>query len=102
MGSCWMLFIRQSCFRFKGWKTALSEKILKYLTNHTKDTVALGITQNLKKSVLPADKKGIFNISAQIEETETQVNSDRDWEILDKTKEISVRERLTFIFGKMN
>ena len=64
------------------------------------DTVALGITQNLKKSVLPADKKGIFNISAQIEETETQVNSDRDWEILDKTNEISVRERLTFSFGK--
>ena len=47
---------------------------------------------------MPADKKGIFNISAQIEETEIQVNSDRDWEILDKTKEISVRERLTFIF----
>ena len=62
--------------------------------------MALGITQNLKKSVLPADKKGIFNISAQIEETETQVNSDRDWEILDKTKEISVRERLTIHFWK--
>ena len=97
-----MLFIRPSCFRFKGLKTALSEKILKYLTNHTLDTVALGITQNLKKSVLPADKKGIFNICAQIEETETQVNSDRDWEILDKTNEISVRESLTFRLGKMN
>ena len=53
----------------------LSEKILKYLTNHTKDTVALEITQNLKKSVLPADKKGIFNISAQIEETERPVET---------------------------
>ena len=56
--------------------------------------MALGITQNLKKSVLPANKKGIFNISAQIEETETTINSDRDWEISDKTEEISVRGRL--------
>ena len=72
----------------------LSGKILKSLTNHTKDTAALGITQNLKESVLPVDKKGIFNISAQIEETETTVNSDRDWEISDKTEEISVRRRL--------
>ena len=72
----------------------LSGKIPKSLTNHTKDTAALGITQNLKESVLPVDKKGIFNISAQIEETETTVNSDRDWEISDKTEEISVRRRL--------
>ena len=43
---------------------------------------------------MPADKKGIFNISAQIEETETPVNSDRDWEILDKTEKISVRGRV--------
>ena len=57
-------------------------------------TVALGITQNLKKSVFPADKKGIFNISTQIEETETTVNSDRDWEISDNTEEVSVRGRL--------
>ena len=56
--------------------------------------MALGITQNLKKSVLPANNKGIFNISAQIEETETPVNSDRDWEILDKTEKISVRGRV--------
>ena len=54
----------------------LSEKIPKSLANHTKDTVALGITQNLKKYVLPADKKGIFNISAQIEDTEAAINSD--------------------------
>ena len=53
--------------------------------------MALGITQNLKKSVLPVDKKGIFNISAQKEETETTVNSDRDWEISDETEEISIR-----------
>ena len=46
------------------------------------------------QSVLPVDKKDIFNISAQIEETETTVNSDRDWEISDKTEEISVRGRL--------
>ena len=56
--------------------------------------MALGITQSLKKSVLPADKKGIFNISAQIEDTETKINSDRDCEISDKTEEISVRGRL--------
>ena len=43
---------------------------------------------------MPADKKGIFNISARIEETETTVNSDRDWEISGKTEEISVRGRL--------
>ena len=74
------------------------------LANHTKDTVALGITQNLIKSVLPADKKGIFNISAQIEETETTINSDMDLEILDKAEEISVRGTLKKIslFGKMN
>ena len=45
------------------------------------------------QSVLPVDKKDIFNISAQIEETETTVNSDSDWEISDKTEEISVRGR---------
>ena len=73
---------------------SLSEKIPKSLTKHIKDTVELGITQNLKKSVLPVDKKEIFNISAQIEETETAVNSDRDWEISGKTEEISVRGRL--------
>ena len=69
-------------------------KIPKSLAHHAKDTVALGITQNLKKSVLPVDKKGIFNISAQKEETETTVNSDRDWEISDETEEISIRGRL--------
>ena len=56
--------------------------------------MALRITQNLKKYVLPTDKKDNFNISAKIEETETTVNSDRDWEISDKTEEISVRGRL--------
>ena len=40
------------------------------------------------------DKKGIFNISALIEETETTVNSDRIWETSDKTEEISVCVRL--------
>ena len=69
-------------------------KIPKSLAHHTKDTVALGITQNLKKSVLPADKKGIFNISAQTEETVTTVNSDRDWEISDETEQISIHGRL--------
>ena len=72
----------------------LSENIPKSLANYTKDTVPLGITQNLKKSVLPADKKGIFNTSAQIEDTEATINSDRDWEISNKTEEISVRGRL--------
>ena len=72
----------------------LSEKIPKSLRNPIKDTVALGITQNLKKSVLPVEKKEIFNIFAQIEETETKVNLDRDWEISGKTDEISVRKRL--------
>ena len=61
-----------------GILTPLSGKIPKYLTNQTKNIVALGITQNLKKSVLPADKKSILDISAQIEETETPVSSDRN------------------------
>ena len=40
--------------------------------NLIEDTgITHGITQNLTKSVLPADKKSIFNISAQTEETET-------------------------------
>ena len=56
--------------------------------------MALGITQNLKKSVLPADKKSIFNTSAQIEDTKATINSDTDCEISDKTEEISVRGRL--------
>ena len=77
--------------QFRNALPPLSEKIPTSLRNHIKDTVALGITQNLKKSVLPVDKKEIFNISAQIEETETTVNSDRDWEIPDKTKDVSVR-----------
>ena len=72
----------------------LSGKIPKSLTDHIMDTVALGTTQNLKKSVLPVDKNDIFNISAQIVETKTTVNSDRDWEISDKTKKISIRGRL--------
>ena len=70
------------------------KKIRKCLTNHIKNTVALGITQNLKRSVFPADKKGVFYISAQIEENEAPDNSDKDWKILDKTKEISVHGRL--------
>ena len=56
--------------------------------------MAFGVTQNLQKSVLTAGKKGIFNISAGIEETETTVNSNRDWEISGKTEKISVRGRL--------
>ena len=71
-----------------------SEKIPKSLTNHIKDTVAVATIQNLKESVLLVDKKDIFNISAQIEETETKVDSDRDWEISDKAEKISVRRRL--------
>ena len=43
---------------------------------------------------MPEDKKGIFNISARTEETETTVNLDRDWEISGKTEEISVHWRL--------
>ena len=73
---------------------SLPEKVPKSLANHTRNTVALGITQNLTKSVFPADKKGIFNISAQIEESETTINLNRDWEISDKIEEISVRGRL--------
>ena len=72
----------------------LPEKIPKYLANHTKDTVALEITQNLTKSVFPAYKKGFFKISAQIEEIETLVNLNKDWEISDKMEEISVRGKL--------
>ena len=56
--------------------------------------MALGITQNLKKSVLPANNKGIFNISAQIEETETLVNLDRHWKIFRQNRGNSVRGRL--------
>ena len=79
----------------KQFRNAPSQKkISKSLANHTRDTAALGITQNLKKSVLLAEKKGAFSISPQIEETETTVNSERDWEISDKTEEISVRGRL--------
>ena len=65
--------------------TLSSKKFQKSLANHTKGindiinhSVALWITRNLKKSVLPANKKGIFNIAVQIEETEKTVNSDRD------------------------
>ena len=76
------------------WNGPLPVKNPKSLENHTKDTVALGTIQILTKSVLPADKKGIFNISAQIEETETTINSNRNWEILYKTEDISVRWRL--------
>ena len=35
-------------------------------------------TQNFTKFVLPVDKNGIFNISAQTEETETTINSNKD------------------------
>ena len=72
----------------------LPEKIPKYLANHTKYTVTLEITQNLAKSFFPAYKKGFFKISAQIEEIETPVNLNKDWEILGKTEESSVRGEL--------
>ena len=71
-----------------------SEKNPKSLTNHSKDTMLLEITQNIEKFVLPADKNGIFNISVQIEETEATVNLGRDWEISGKTDYISLRGRL--------
>ena len=51
----------------------LPEKNPRSLANHTKDTAALVITQKLTKSVFPADKNGIFNMSAQTEETETTI-----------------------------
>ena len=51
----------------------LSEKNPRSLANHTKDTAALVITQKLAKSVFPADKNGIFNMSAQTEETKTKI-----------------------------
>ena len=54
------------------------EKISKSLANHTNDTAALGITQNLTRFILRADKKSIFKISAQKEETEKTINSNRD------------------------
>ena len=76
------------------WDAFFPLKNQKSLENHTKGTVALGIIQNLTKSVLPADKKGIFNIFAQIEETETTINSNRNWEISCKPEDISVRWRL--------
>ena len=72
----------------------LPEKIPKYLANHTKYTVVLEITQNLAKSFFPAYKKGFFKISGQIEEIEIPVNLNKDWEILGKTEEISVRGKL--------
>ena len=43
---------------------------------------------------MPADKKGIFNISAQTEETDIAINSNRDWEISYKTEDSLVQERL--------
>ena len=56
------------------WKAPLPEKILKSIANHTKNA-ALGITQNLTKSVVPAEK-GMFNISTQIKEPDTIINSE--------------------------
>ena len=51
----------------------LSEKNPRSLANHTKDTAALVITQKLTKPVFSANKNGIFNMSAQTEETETTI-----------------------------
>ena len=42
---------------------------------------------------MPADKKGIFNISAQTEETDI-INSNRVWGISYKIEDILVQERL--------
>ena len=73
---------------------SLPEKFLKSLAKHITDTAVIGVTQNHTKSVLPVDKKDICNVSAQTEETETTINFSRDWEISDKTEDISVREKL--------
>ena len=52
------------------------------------------IISNSSKNKKGIFKKNIFNISAQIGEIETAINSKRDWEISDKTEDISVRARL--------
>ena len=72
----------------------LPGKILKFLTNHTKDIVALGITQNFTKSVLPANKQNIVNISAHIEETEKKIIQTENQKFQIKLTDISVHEKL--------
>ena len=76
------------------WNALLTEKILKSIANQTKDTVAIGITQTFTKSVLLADNRGTFNISAQTEETDTTINSNKDCEISGKIESILVCGRL--------
>ena len=48
------------------------QKKSKTLANDINDTVALGITQNLTKSVLPADKKGIFKFLTKYKKLKRQ------------------------------
>ena len=50
----------------------LPEKKSKSLASHIIDTAALGITQNLTKSVLPADKKGIFKFLTKYKKLKRQ------------------------------
>ena len=64
-----------------------------------------GIRNNSKpyKFALPADKKGIFNISAQIEETETTIETGiQKFHTKLRTFQFVGDIKKTVIFGKIN
>ena len=74
-----------------------------FTTEQTKDIIIPEINSNQTEFVIPVEKKDISNITAPSEGTEHfEFDFNRDWEITDKTKNISVRGRLkeNIEFGK--
>ena len=72
-----------------------SEKTLKPSVNQTKDKVPTKISSEHQKSVVPAEKKDISSMTVPLEERDDfDFTFKRDWEITEKTKNVSVRGRL--------
>ena len=72
-----------------------SEETLKPSVNQTKDKVPSKISSEHQKSVIPVEKKDISSITVPLEERDDfDFTFKRDWEITEKTKNVSVRGRL--------
>ena len=74
---------------------SFSEETLKRLVSQTKDKVPIKISSEHQKSVIPAEKKDISSVTVPLEERDDfDFTFKRDWEITEKTKNVSVRGRL--------
>ena len=72
-----------------------SEETLKLSANQTKDKVPTKISSEHQTSLISAKKKDISSVTVPLEEQDNfNFTNKRDWEITEKTKNISVRGRV--------